>query len=121
MEGTIRLEKEWCWLFHGLFLPCSCRKIVKHAAPIKTKSNKILTLNGRAWISRAIGKSTKIRNKVYKNYLEKDPAKEKTTHEQFKTYRNKKLHWQELVQKTITANNSKKIKETQKEFGELLE
>ena len=53
--------------------------------------------------------------------MEKDPAKEKTTHEQFKTYRNKKLHWQELVEKTITANNLKKIKETQKEFGELLE
>ena len=51
------------------------KKMKKHV-PTTTKSNKMLTLNYKTWISRAIKRSYKIRNKIYKQYCkEKDQAK----------------------------------------------
>ena len=53
------------------------------------KSNKMLTLNLKCWMSRAIRKSMKIRYKRYKQYCKKntEPKKE-LLHQQFKTCRN---------------------------------
>ena len=49
---------------------------MKKHVPTTTKSNKMLTLNDKTWISRAIKRSYKIRNKIYKQYCkEKDQAK----------------------------------------------
>ena len=65
------------------------QKIGKHT-PIKIKSNKLFTLNDKPWISRAIRKSIKTRNKIYKHYCkEKRSSKKEFLHERFKIYRNR--------------------------------
>ena len=90
------------------FFHVLAEKIVKHA-PIKTKFNKMITLNDKTWISRVIGTSTKIRDKIYKELL----------HEQFKTYSNNLVTLTRI--RIVTANISKKVKKTQKECGVPLE
>ena len=58
----------------------------KHT-PTISKSNKMLNLNDKPWISRAIKRSVEIRNKIYKQYCkEKDQLKKELFMEQFKTH-----------------------------------
>lgn len=90
------------------FFHVLAEKIEKHA-PIKTKSNKTITLNDKPWISRVIGTSIKIRDKIFKELL----------HEQFKTYRNNLVALTRI--RIVTANISKKVKKIQKECGVPLE
>ena len=86
----------------------------------------MLTAYDKPWLSRAIKKSIKIRNKIYKQYCkEKHQAKKELLHEKellkksfysLKKTKTKSLLYQELEralsERATAANISKKIKST---------
>ena len=58
-------------------------------APIKIKPKTNATLIGKPWITHAIRKSFKTKNRLYKQfYTEKDQLKKERIFEYFKSYRN---------------------------------
>ena len=58
-------------------------------APIKIKPKTNATLIGKPWITHAIRKSFKTKNRLYKQfYREKDQLKKERIFEYFKSYRN---------------------------------
>ena len=64
-EKLLDLNKNHVDYYMGSFLHILTEKIKKQA-PIKSICSKTLTLNDKPWISRAIRKSIKICNKIYK-------------------------------------------------------
>ena len=88
-------------------------------APIKIKPKTNTTLIDKPWITHAIRKSVKTKNRLYKQfYTEKDQLIKETIFEYFKTYRNHlvtiiRMSKEDYFKKYFDDNK----KDTKKEFG----